>query len=294
MVQPFLDVADVLPAAECGAACATAGLAQRDLLRCAARYPALFPARPFDPAFYATIAAANVFCAPWLPAERLRLTNRMTLWVFGLDRLIDHVARAPDEVDDVVGRCRATARDGTASDDPLTRFLAEVHAELAATAAFPTLGDVWYDEMHRMLTAMAREWWWKAEPGQRLPTLDDYLDNAEFGFSVVYVAHWMATAPPPALDDIPALRAAGHGVERVIRLLNDLGTYHRDVATGDLNALMLADRSVVRARVVEETARARALLSALPAAHRDLAFFLERQIGFNTGFYRVTDYQGEL
>ena len=294
MAQPFVEIADLLPAAECGATCATAGLAQRDLLRCAASYPTLFPAKPFDPAFFATIAAANAFSAPWLPADRLRITNRMTLWVFGLDRLIDTVAARPDEVDDIVGRCLATARSGAGSGDALTGFLAEIRAELAGTPTFPDLGEVWHDEMRRMLTAMAREWWWKAEPGPELPTLDDYLDNAEFGFSVVYVAHWLATASPRSTVDIPGLRAAGHAVERVIRLLNDLGTHHRDVATGDLNALMLADRPVVQARIADETARSRALLSALVPAHRDLAVFLERMIGFNTGFYRVADYQGEL
>src|SRR5262249_25669940 len=160
--------------AECGATCATAGLAQRDLLRCAAAYPTLFPARPFDPAFFATITAANAFCAPWLPADRLRITNWMTLWVFGVDRLIDNVATEPDEVDDIVRRCLTTAKDGPTVGDALTGLLAEIRDELAGTPAFPALGAMWYDELRRMLAAMAREWWWKADPGARLPTLDDY------------------------------------------------------------------------------------------------------------------------
>ena len=50
MAQPSVKIIDLLSAAECGATCAVAGLAQRDLLRCAAGYPDLFPGRPFDPA----------------------------------------------------------------------------------------------------------------------------------------------------------------------------------------------------------------------------------------------------
>src|SRR5437867_3645864 len=123
--------------------------------RCAAGYPDLFPGRPFDPAFFSTITLANAFCAPWLSAERLRITNRITLWVFGLDRLVDHVTTDPAEIDDIVRRCLATARGETASDDPLSGFLAEIRADLAAAPSFPALRDVWYDEMRRMLTAMA-------------------------------------------------------------------------------------------------------------------------------------------
>jgi hypothetical protein len=298
MAQSSLDISDLMAATECGATCASAGLAQRDLLRRAAAYPTLFPARPFDPAFFATIAAANAFCAPWLPADRLRVTNRMTLWVFGLDRLIDTVATEPDEVEDIVHRCLTTAKDGTAVGDALTGFLAEIRDELSGAPAFPALSAMWYDELRRMLAAMARDWRWKAarqaDPDASLPTLEHYVNNSGFGFSMVYVSHWLAVAPAESIDDAPRLRAAGHAVERVIGLLNDLGTYDRDVATGDLNALMLDDRSVVEARITDETARSRALLAALAPASRDLALFLERHIHFNTGFYGVTDYQGEL
>ena len=91
------------------------------------------------------------------------------------------------------------------------------------------------------------------------------------------------------------MHAAIHlAVERVIRLLNYLGTHHRDAATGDLNALLLADRSVVAARIAAETAHSRALLAAQAPQYRPLARYLGRQIDFNVGFYRVTDYQGEL
>src|SRR6266536_1306988 len=193
MAQPSIEIADLLSATECGATCAVAGLTQRDLLRCAAAYPDLFPARPFDPAFFSTIASANAFCAPWLSADRLRITNRITLWVFGLDRLIDHVSTTPAEVDDIVRRCLSAAA-GTPSGDPLTGFLAEVRAELAGTPSFAALHDVWYDELRRMLAAMAREWRWRMTG--RLPTLDSYLDSAEFGFSVVFVLNGTATTEP--------------------------------------------------------------------------------------------------
>jgi Terpene synthase family, metal binding domain. len=298
MAKPSTEVTQLLSAAECGSTCAVAGLAQRDLLRCAAAYPALFPARPFDPAFFSTITLANAFCAPWLSADQLRVTNRTTLWVFALDRLIDQVATQSTQVEDIVRRCLRAAGEDPVPDDPLTMFLAEIRDELAGTASFPAMRELWTDELRRMLEGMAREWHWKSarptDPPGRSPTLDAYLDNAEFGFSLVYVSHWIATTPPGSLRDVPELRAAGQAVQRVIRLLNDLGTVHRERQTGDLNALLLTDRATVEQRIVVETANSHQLLTRLRPGHPWLTGFLERHLDFNAGFYRVTDYQGEL
>ncbi len=292
-MPPPSEIAALLSAPESGSTCAAAGLAQRDLARCAARYPELFPARPFDPAFFSTITLANTFCAPWHTAAELRVANRITLWIFALDRLIDAVATSRAEVDDLVRRCLAVAGGEPApAGDPLTAFLVEVRDELVAAPAYPALRAVWLDEVRRMLVTMAREWDWKGAPLP--PSLDDYLDNAEFGFALVYVSHWIRTTPAGEVTDVAALRAAGWAVQRVIRLLNDLGTYHRDLRTGDLNALKLADRAEVDARIARETEASEALLAPLRATHPGLALFLARHIGFNTGFYRVTDYQGEL
>jgi Terpene synthase family 2, C-terminal metal binding len=299
MAQPPAKIAALLSAAEAGRTCAAAALGQRDLLGCAARYPELFPAKPFDAAFFSTITLANTFCAPWHSAEELRIANRITLWIFGLDRLIDYVARTPDEVADLVTRCLAVSLGGQAEPgDPVAAFLVEVRDELSVAPAYERMADIWRDELRRMLESMAREWGVKAarlaDPRAALPSLDAYLDDAEFGFSLVYVAHWIRTADPATPADIDRLRAAGWAVQRVIRLLNDLGTYHRDLGTGDLNALGLADRPAVEQRLAVEIARSEELLAVLTPVHPGLALFLDRHIRFNSGFYRVTDYQGEL
>lgn len=292
--------AAALSAQDSGRVCAVAGQVQRDLQRCAAGYAELFPTPPFDPAFFSTIALANTFCAPWLCAEEQRLTNRITLWVFALDRLIDHVATDASTVDAIVRGCTAVAHGGApAAGDPLTALLAEIRDELATAPAYGPLGAVWRDELARVVTTMAREWAWKVahagDPGAALPTLDEYLDNAEFGYALVFVTHWIWTAGTRPIRDIDELRAAGWAVQRVIRLLNDLGTYHRDLRWGDLNALLVEpDRARVEQRLAAMTEQCREVLGPLAdGEHRPLALFLARHIDFNTGFYRVTDYQAE-
>jgi hypothetical protein len=290
-----------LPAELCGAVSAAAGEGQRDLQECAATYGGAFASKPFDPALFSTVALANSFCAPWLTADQLRIANRASLWAFGVDWAIDYLATSRTEVDEVVSRCLAVADGGVpAADDPLTRFLADIRDELTTAPAFPVLGPVWRAEFGLMLEAMAREWTWQSARAAgdevALPTFEDYLANADnICFSFVFVSHWIVNSGSGQLSKTEELRAAGREVQVVIRLLNDLGTYHRDLSWGDLNPLMLGvSQAQVAQRIAVLTQRCEQLLQPLTQTHPDLAVFLDRYIRFNVGFYRIGDYWGKL
>jgi Terpene synthase family 2, C-terminal metal binding len=275
-------------ALESGTICAVAGQGQRQLRRWAAAYPGLYSAEAFDPALYASVALAAAFGGPGYSADDLRMANRACLWSFGLDWLVDYAATSEEEVRDIARRCMDVV-DGAAPDDELTGFLAEIRDELVVMPSFPVLGPVWRDELHRMLEGMALEWTWKA--GDR-PTFDEYLGNADnHGYSFVFAAHWLATTEQPlAIDEV---REASWAVQRVMRLLNDLGTYERDLKWGDLNGLMLGvDRPGVEQRVAELAERVRELTGRLQGVDPRLAAYLERQMDFCAGFYGVTDFWG--
>ncbi|SDH46800.1 hypothetical protein SAMN05421505_11674 [Sinosporangium album] len=293
------------PAAEAGRISAAAGKIQRALGRCAATYPGLYRAEAFDPALQSTLADALAHSAPWLDADRLMMAGKASFWAFGLDWLVDYAADSQDDVDDVVRRCLAVADGGRpADDDDLARFLADLRDELSAAPAFPALRGVWRDELGRMLAGMRTEWEWKAaraEGRTDVPDLRRYLANADnLGFTFVLVSHWVTICESPAPDDVHGVHgihgvlAAASEVQRVIRLLNDQGTYRRDTVWGDLNALMLDTHEAVNEALARHTRRARELLAALRVDQPDLADFMERQMDFCAGFYRVTDFWGEL
>ncbi|MDQ7905580.1 terpene synthase family protein [Phytohabitans sp. ZYX-F-186] len=296
-----VDAAGALSAVDSGRVSAVAGQAQRDLQAYAARYPALFPSNPFDPALYSTVALANAFCGPWFSADELRVANRATLWAFALDWQIDYLARSHAQVAEIVRRCLAVV-DGTPAeeDDLLGQLLADILSTISAAPAYPALRPAWRLEFQRMVEAMAREWEWQAsrEAGDTaaLPTFEDYLDNADnICFSFVFLSHWVSTSGPPPVARAGEVLAAGRKVQEVIRLLNDLGTYDRDVTWGDLNPMMLGvTRDGVTERIGVLVAEALALLRPLHAEQPELAAFLERYIGFNKGFYGLTDYWGDL
>ncbi|MFC0003103.1 terpene synthase family protein [Micromonospora siamensis] len=285
-------------AAEQGRICALATKGQRDLQDRVAAYPDLFPSRPFDPALLGNVAMTIAFGAPWCDVSRLRVVNRTVLWIFAVDWLVDYVATSRDEIDRLTADCLAVA-DGRApaADDPLGRFLAELRDEQATAAAFATHRAVWRGELARMLDAMAREWEWKKATGPgRLPSLAEYLDNAaNLASTLTNVVHWIHSDDPATLAHLDELVVASDEVQRILRLINDLATYERDLRWGDLNSLLLvSDRTEVEQLIPELITRARELIAPLRVSCPVQADYLDRQIGFSSGFYGSTDFWGAL
>ncbi|KAA9374443.1 terpene synthase [Microbispora cellulosiformans] len=295
-------------AADLGRTCALAVRCQRDLQDCAGRYGDLFPARPFDSAFFAALSMVTAFGSPWASPEELRACGRASLWIFAVDRLVDQVAGSTAEAEALVARCLAAAGDDTARDPagdgtraaaagdapPVARFLTDLRDELTAAPAFTALRPVWLDRLERTLRAMIREWRWK-EAGAPVP-LDVYLDGADgCGSSFVNVSHWIRTGDPWTLGHLDDLLVVSDEAQRYLRLLNDLATRDRERGQGDANALAFgAGAAEVITRMNEIRDRCRVLLGPVRAGGPRAAAYLERQIGFNTGFYGLVDYWGEL
>jgi hypothetical protein len=286
-------------ASEHGRICALAARCQRDLQEFAAAYPTLFPGNPFDATLFAAASMANAFGSPDSTADRLRIANRTTLWIFAVDWQIDYIADSREKIDTIVGQCLKVA-DGASPGSPLTQCLADVCEEVAASLAYPTLGHLWRDQLKRLLVASAREWDWKSARAigavAVLPTFDQYLGNADnIGSSLVNLGHWISVADPAALDRINELRIVSDEVQRILRLLNDLATYERDLTWGDLNVQMLGiSREQVIERIDALIDNARKLLQPLQDRCPREAAYLERQIGYSVGFYGITDYWGVL
>ncbi|WP_428966792.1 terpene synthase family protein [Micromonospora fluostatini] len=281
-------------ATEQGRICALAARGQRDLQTLVAEHPDLFPNPPVDPAMLGAVAMSTAFIAPWCTAAELRVANRASLWVTAEDWQVERGASAA-AVDAIVTRCLAVA-DGSppADGDQLGHLLARIRADLDAVAAFADHRERWREEVRRMLAADAREWRWRSDPGGP-PTVEEYLDNADgFGATFVNVSHWIATGDAGTLARLDELTTASRQVQQIVRLVNDLASHDRDRATGDLNVLALGpNQADVRRLIGERLARCQRVLADLAGVCPRQAAYLSREIGFTTGFYRMTDFWGD-
>ncbi|GAA2638990.1 terpene synthase family protein [Actinomadura fulvescens] len=290
------------------------GMVARQIMECAADLQRaiearrdLFPAQPFDADFPFKLAAAIAGGAPGHTAQQLRMHARTSLWIFAVDWQIDYVTDSSDQVRDIADRCsRIAAGHEPDTGDSLTAFLGELRAELATAPAFSAFEPIWREELDRMLAAMMREWEWNAlrntiasdptSPG--LPTLEQYLANADnFGSTWSNVAHWIAIGDPMVLAEIDELRRLSGYVQQALRLLNDLATIERDRGEwNDLNALMLADQTVVEQQIADLAAQFRLQAQPLQARCPQGAAFLRQQLEFSTSYYGVqrADYWGDL
>jgi len=288
-------------AAEQGRVCALAMDCLRDLQECASEYPGLFSAKPFGPTVFSGVALANAFGSPDATAARIRIAARTSLWAFAADWLVDYVATSREEIDDLVRGCAAVG-DGAspAPDVPIQALLADLRDELAARPGWAGQYPIWRDHLQRYLLANAREWGWKtahaAGDTAALPTLDDYLANADnFGSALVNVSHWIHNDAAETAGALERLAEAGAEVQRTLRLLNDLATYERDLAWSDLNSLMLGvTRDDVDRRIGELVDGCERLIEPLAAGFPEEARYLRRQIGHSVGYYGMTDYWGTL
>ncbi len=284
-------------AAEQGRVCALAMECLRDLQECAAEHPGLFSAKPFGATVFSGVALANAFGSPGATAAQIRIAARTALWAFAADWLIDYVATSREEIDAVVRGCAAVG-DGAEPDPdvPIQALLASLRDELAARPGWAAHHQVWRDHLRRYLLANAREWDWNAARAETLPALDDYLANADnFGSSLVNVSHWIHNGTAGTPGEMELLAAASAEVQRTLRLLNDLATYERDLAWGDLNSLMLGvTREEVDRRIGELVEGCEKLIAPIAAVLPGEADYLRRQIGHSAGYYGMTDYWGTL
>lgn len=283
--------------AEQGRICSVATRGHRDLQERVASYPALFPDPPVDGAMLSALAMSTAFIAPWCTAAELRTANRTSLWVTAEDWRIDSEIISLEEATATVAACLAVAEGGApAADDQLTQFLADIRDDLTVTPGFARLGHLWRDELRRMLDAELREWQWRANSasGTALPSADEYLANAAgYGATWVNISHWIATDAVETEEQLAALATASYAVEKVLRLVNDLASYKRDVKGGDLNILMLGlDEEQVRKQAVDQADQCQKLLDPLTKVSPRQVAYLRRVLDFTVGFYHGTDFWG--
>ena len=234
--------------------------ASRMLHRWATRYPLIRRERVWPLAL--SVAAA----APFAGVEALIATARLSLWVFTLDDLFDEERVPQAELLRRAERYRAIAhhRQADASDDSLAIALGEVRDDLARYPLYPALGPLWAEALCGTIDGMLREYHWRSAYRDRgaeaLPSYAEYVANGLY--SIGGPPHvWAALI---TTDDASTPRHLEHlrAMERLactgIRLANDLQSFHKELAEGKINALVLLTQRFLAEGLPMAEAHARA------------------------------------
>lgn len=239
------------------------------------------------------ISAATI--APWRSVAQLRAVARMYVWTYALDDHVEQVVASLPELDDLFARCLAIVHTGRSdTSHPILTALSSCQQDLSAQPLYPALADLWAAKFASDLEAVRYDW--LVSRGD-IPRTDirDYLDHASS------VTLWMnhfplwATADDAALlDHLDVLVSAVDDLTVVVRLANDLATFHRESRAGDNNILMYP--GVTPAQVRTELARraesATRRLSTLLDRDFPPAVELIRLLEWSTVFYSCGDFRG--
>jgi hypothetical protein len=279
-----------------GMLCASAIACLRHIEDYPTRYWRLFPPEGFPSTVFSATAMVTAFTSPGTPPAQLRVAVRSAIWVFAADWLVDHVAQSTQDIRMLAEDCldAVAPAPSTQGRSDLAQLLREqVYDEIATASAFPAVQDLWRTELRRYWASCQHEWEWGRLGRGAAATLDDYLaDTDNFGSMVVNLSHWITQIPAHRTDCIPLLLDVSRIVQRILRLLNDLATHHREHGTGDVNAILLGfTPSEVNDRITTLIDEFDTAVAVHDSCCPEQAQYLRRQTHWCRGFYSATDFR---
>lgn len=226
----------------------------------AVRYPLVRRVRVWPLAL--SVAAA----APFSSVQALISTARVSLWVFTIDDLFDEERVPESEMMRRADRYRALAHGATVdrAEDSLAAALQEIRQDLIRYPLFSQLGDEWAKSLCGTIDGMVREYQWRAmlvrDREAPLPSYEEYIANGLYsiGGPPHIWSELITTNDPSTPDHLDRLRPMERIASTCIRLANDLQSYRKEVAEGNVNALMILSRMLESAGFSHSDAYAQA------------------------------------
>jgi len=282
-----VSAADWPTPAQCAPVTALALEILSDLRSWSARHPGI-RAVPVE-----AMAMAEAATSPWRPAAELRLAARLDLWTYALDDHVEQRITGLGELDDLFARCNAVLSTGEPDDThPLLAAFSDLRAELDREPGFAALSGLWAPKFADCLAGMRYDWLAGQPGGLDRTDAARYLDHADSVLIwIVHPPRWVTHPPPP--QHLDTLTAALDEIAVIIRLANDLATYHWErEQPGQNNILMYG---VSREWVLAELARRTGLVHdrlapLLPDVNA--AAELVRLMEWAVAFYARADFRG--
>jgi hypothetical protein len=240
----------------------------------------------------AAAAFGEAMVAPWAAAADIRLTTRMAMFAYALDKYVDREVTELAELDEFIDRCTAVVRAGKSDEsNQLLRMLSAWQREFAELPGYPALAAVWERKFDSCLRGHRYNWVVGAarERGEDpAADVDEYLAHADgVAIGLVQVPRWVAYGGPELPDLLDVLLPALDDVAVVARLANDLATIDRERDEPGQNNILLygVSEQWVRTACLDRLAALRQRLAPLVAEDVLPAVGLVRLAEWSIGVY---------
>jgi hypothetical protein len=195
------------------------------------------------------LALLTAMTSPCVPVPDAIGGAKIALWIFGIDDMADEREVSLERFRETGEQWCQSARDGTDSDDEgdeLTAMLLEIRKDISGFRLFEPLFERWAFGVCRVVEAMVQEYRYallfNAEGAQALPSLGEYLNEGLYslGPPLWSTVLWITQDDPSVLEQIELIDAATRHASRATRLYNDLRTFDKETAEGNVNSVMIA------------------------------------------------------
>lgn len=182
---------------------------------------------------------------PFATVDALISTARLSLWVFTIDDLFDEGNLPRAELIERADLYRALIHRERPCPphDSLATALCDIRDDLARYPLFDALGAQWARALCATIDGMLAEYRWSLA-GARLPTYAEYVVNGRY--SIGGPPHmWAAmitaddASTPAHVDHLQVMEQLA---STSIRLANDLQSFEKEVAEGQINSLVILSR----------------------------------------------------
>lgn len=186
--------------------------------------------------------------APFCSVDALVTAGCGTLWIFAIDDAFDEELVPFDDMlvrSDVYRRMVFGDDAEVDRSDPLAMVLHDVIRDLSKYELFEGLRGYWGSSVMGTVEGMIKECRWreryKASMGTEVPTYEEYILNGRY--SIGGPPHFMTSiisiGDESSVAVIPELHERGLMASACIRLANDLRTYEKELAEGNVNSVVL-------------------------------------------------------
>jgi hypothetical protein len=230
---------------------------------------------------------------PQLAQSCSTLMTKLTLWVFGVDDMIDEGAFSLAELQERIIEqwyliANGSSHNGIVDSDELATMLSEIRKDLSEYRLFEPLCEHWSANVRFLVEAMAKEYQYGLQYNTSgacaLPSLDRYLQHGIYSSGVPLLASTLSIIlnDPSVGQCIDSINEPIECASAAMRLYNDVQTFEKETQESKINSVLIVYHAMLDENpgaTEQSVSRAKHYVSQMASSYAQRCYNLTRKIG---------------